>query len=111
MSPPERPPDARPDVAGKSGEDHRPVIEVFIDRSLGRRHLAQTLGDLGFMVHTMASVYGERVAQELDDERWLADLRRLHQAAVALTDRPARGYARTIKKVSLVCPWIGALLR
>lgn len=48
--------------------------EFFIDRSLGRKHLAEALGDLGFTVHTMASVYGERVAQELEDEHWLADV-------------------------------------
>jgi hypothetical protein len=72
VSPPERRPDARADSAGELGGDERPV-EFFIDRSLGRKHLARALGDLGFTVHTMASVYGERVAQELDDERWLAD--------------------------------------
>jgi len=47
--------------------------EFFIDRSLGRKHLAETLRDLGFMVRTMASVYGEDVAQQLDDESWLRD--------------------------------------
>jgi hypothetical protein len=47
--------------------------EFFIDRSLGRKHLAHALGSLGFTIHTMASVYGEHVAQELEDERWLAD--------------------------------------
>lgn len=47
--------------------------EFFIDRSLGRKHLAETLRDLGFIVHTMASVYGEDVAQQLDDETWLRD--------------------------------------
>jgi hypothetical protein len=30
--------------------------------------------ELGFTVHTMASVYGERAAQELEDKRWLADV-------------------------------------
>jgi hypothetical protein len=72
VSPPEPPPDARAERADGSGGDDRPV-EFFIDRSLGRKHLAQALGDLGFTAHTMASVYGERVAQGLDDERWLAD--------------------------------------
>jgi len=48
--------------------------EFFIDRSLGRKHLAEALEELGLTVHTMASVYGEHVAQELEDERWLADV-------------------------------------
>lgn len=47
--------------------------EFFIDRSLGRKHLAETLRGLGFTAHTMASVYGEDVAQQLDDESWLRD--------------------------------------
>lgn len=47
--------------------------EFFIDRSLGRKHLAEALRDLGLTVHTMASVYGEKRAQELEDEEWLAD--------------------------------------
>jgi hypothetical protein len=34
--------------------------EFFIDRSLGRRHLADALRAQGFVVHTMASVYGEQ---------------------------------------------------
>jgi hypothetical protein len=59
---------------------------------LGRRHLAQALEDLGFTVQTMASVYGERLAQELDDERWLADAGQ-HGWVVLLKDdaiRPRR---------------------
>lgn len=47
--------------------------EFFIDRSLGRRHLAAALRDLGLTVHTMASAYGEAEAQGLADELWLAD--------------------------------------
>lgn len=47
--------------------------EFLIDRSLGRRHLADALSGLGLTVHTLASVYGERAAQELEDERWLVD--------------------------------------
>jgi hypothetical protein len=48
-------------------------VEFFIDRSLGRKHLAGALQELGFVAHTMASVYGETVAQELEDEQWLRD--------------------------------------
>lgn len=107
MSPPEQRPDARPDGAGKPGEDHHSVIEFFIDRSLGRKHLAQALGDLGFTVHTMASVYGERVAQELDDEHWLADAGR-HDWVVLMKDdairrRPAERYALAEAEVRAFC--------
>ncbi len=47
--------------------------EFLIDRSLGRKHLAAALRELGFVVHTLASVYGEEEAQRLDDETWLGD--------------------------------------
>jgi PIN like domain len=107
VSPPEQRPDARPDGAGKPGEDHRLVIEFFIDRSLGRKHLAQALGDLGFTVHTMTSVYGERVAQELDDEHWLADAGR-HDWVVLMKDdairrRPAERDALADAEVRAFC--------
>ena len=47
--------------------------EFFIDRSLGQKHLAQALRELSFVVHTLASVYGDKRGQGLEDERWLAD--------------------------------------
>jgi hypothetical protein len=50
-----------------------PPPEFFIDRSLGRKHLAEALRDLGLVVHTMASIYGEEQAQRLPDQRWLRD--------------------------------------
>lgn len=47
--------------------------EFFIDRSLGRKHLATALAEQGLIVHTMASVYGEATAQELSDDVWLKE--------------------------------------
>ena len=47
--------------------------EFFIDRSLGRRVVADALRGVGATVHVMADVYGERVGQGLDDEEWLHD--------------------------------------
>ncbi len=46
--------------------------ELFIDRSLGRHHLAAALTDCGLVVHTLASVYSETKAQTVADEEWLA---------------------------------------
>jgi hypothetical protein len=48
--------------------------EFFIDRSLGRKHLAEALRACGLVVHTMAVVYGEEAAQSLPDEQWLRDV-------------------------------------
>ncbi len=49
-----------------------PPPEFFIDRSLGRHHLAAALTDCGLVVHTLASVYGEERAQTVSDDEWLA---------------------------------------
>jgi len=49
-----------------------PPPEFFIDRSLGRHHLAAALTDCGLVVHTLASLYGEQKAQTVADEEWLA---------------------------------------
>jgi hypothetical protein len=48
--------------------------EFFIDRSLGRKVVAEALVAAGLVVHTMASVYGERIGQGLTDETWLRDV-------------------------------------
>lgn len=81
--------------------------EFFIDRSLGRRHLAQALADLGLTVHTMSSVYGERAAQGLQDERWLADAGR-HDWIVLMKDdairrRPSERDALVAARVRAFC--------
>jgi hypothetical protein len=48
--------------------------EFFIDRSLGRKAVPDALRACGLVVHTMASVYGEKVGQGLRDETWLRDV-------------------------------------
>jgi hypothetical protein len=47
--------------------------EFFIDRSLGRYRLAAELRDAGWLVRTMAEVYGEVPGQGLDDPPWLEE--------------------------------------
>lgn len=49
-----------------------PPPEFFIDRSLGRRHLAEALIGCGLVVHTLSSVYGEERGQSVEDAEWLA---------------------------------------
>jgi hypothetical protein len=48
--------------------------EFFIDRSLGRKAVAEALQACGLVVHTMASVYGEQIGQGLMDETWLREV-------------------------------------
>ena len=48
--------------------------EFFIDRSLGRRAVAEALEAHGLVVHTMSAVYGELIGQGLTDETWLRDV-------------------------------------
>src|SRR5215210_3444064 len=50
--------------------------EFFVDRSLGRKAVPDALRACGLVVHTMASVYGERIGQSLNDETWLRDVGR-----------------------------------
>lgn len=44
--------------------------EFLIDRSLGRHVLARSLADVGFQVHTLADVYGDR-EESVADVEWL----------------------------------------
>lgn len=45
--------------------------EFFVDRSLGRHLLPDALQQAGFTARTLASVYGEDEAQNVEDEVWL----------------------------------------
>jgi hypothetical protein len=49
-----------------------PPIEFFVDRSLAKS-IVEGLRAVGLTVHSMADVYGEKRAQGLADEVWLAD--------------------------------------
>ncbi len=51
---------------------HEIPPEFFVDRSLGKS-IAEGLRACGLTVHTMASVYGEKRAQTLEDQVWLRD--------------------------------------
>jgi hypothetical protein len=48
-----------------------PPPEFFIDRSLGRHIVPDAIRAAGFVVHTLASVYGEQPGQHVDDTEWL----------------------------------------
>jgi hypothetical protein len=107
VSPPERQPDDSPGATSEDPTATAGPPEFFIDRSLGRRHLAQALADLGLTVHTMASVYGEQAAQGLEDERWLADVGR-HDWIVLMKDdairrRPSERDVLAAAKVRAFC--------
>lgn len=45
----------------------------FVDRSLGKYTVSDGLIAAGYEIHTMASVYGEDVAQRLKDPPWIKD--------------------------------------
>jgi len=49
-----------------------PPPEFFVDRSLGRRHLAEALTAHSLVVHTLASIYGDERGQSVEDAEWLA---------------------------------------
>lgn len=82
-------------------------LEFLIDRSLGRKHLAAALVDLGYTVHTLASVYGEIAAQGIDDEQWLAEAGRQDWVVLmkdaAIRRRPAEREALSRAGVRAFC--------
>jgi hypothetical protein len=49
---------------------HRAPPELLLDRSLGV-NLAQSLRDLGYVVLTLRTIYGEEGAQGIADEYWI----------------------------------------
>ncbi len=84
-----------------------PPPELFIDRSLGRKHLPEALRACGLVVHTLSSVYGEEEGQQIPDVRWLADAGR-HEWIVLMKDdairrRPAERDALTEARVRAFC--------
>ena len=48
-----------------------PPPEFFVDRSLGRYTVPEAIREAGFVVHTLASVYGEQRGQDIADVEWL----------------------------------------
>lgn len=61
--------------------------EFLVDRSLGRRQLPNALRGLGFVVHTLADVYGERRAQEIADRQWIERAGRENWVVLTKDDR------------------------
>lgn len=70
--------------------------EFLVDRSLGRHHLPDALRDLGFVVHTLADVYGERRAQGILDSEWIE--RAGHENWAILTKDDRIRYRRVEKE-------------
>ena len=62
--------------------DPQPQPEFLIDRALGIA-LAAAIRELGFVVHTLRSIYGEERAQSIADEEWIPEF--AHLGYVLLT--------------------------
>jgi PIN like domain len=87
---------------------HVPVPpEFLIDRSLSQRSLPAALREAGLTVRTLADVYGEQEAREIDDAAWLALAGRRGWVVLAKDDhirrRPAELRALTAGRVRLFC--------
>src|ERR1022692_3311469 len=63
-------------MRSRRSSDRRPggsdFPEFLIDRSLGRLLLPAALRDAGLIVRTLADVYGEVAAQDVEDRDWIA---------------------------------------
>ena len=85
----------------------RPPPEFFVDRSLGRYVVPDAVRDAGYVVHTLASVYGEQPGQGVDDVTWLAEAGQ-HDWVVLLKDdrvrrRPAELEALVEARLRVFC--------
>ena len=60
--------------------------EFFVDRNLGRHKVPQGLASAGFVVHTLASVYGSR-EETVTDVEWLTDAGAQHWIVLTKDDR------------------------
>ena len=90
------------------GRRHVPVPpEFLIDRSLSQRSLPAALREAGFVARTLADVYGEREAQEIDDTTWLALAGRRGWVVLGKDDRirrrPAELRALAAGRMRLFC--------
>lgn len=61
--------------------------EFLVDRSLGRHHLPDALRALGYVVHTLADAYGERRAQQIEDQEWIERAGRENWVVLTKDDR------------------------
>jgi hypothetical protein len=64
--------------------------EFLIDRSLGRLLLPAALRDAGLIVRTLADVYGEVAAQDVEDRGWIALAARNDWVVLCKDDRIRR---------------------
>lgn len=85
----------------------RPPPEFFVDRSLGRYVVPDAVRGAGYVVHTLASVYGEQPGQGVDDVTWLGEAGE-HDWVVLLKDdrvrrRPAELETLTEARLRVFC--------
>lgn len=50
-----------------------PDVVFFLDRDLGRVHVAGGLRAIGYTVHTLASVYGNNSDQWVENSKWIPE--------------------------------------
>lgn len=62
------PPASPPDRVGRPPEG---LLDLFLDRSLGRRQVPALLRDAGLRLHTLAEVYGVPADEAVADTEWL----------------------------------------
>ena len=81
--------------------------EFFIDRSLGKHALPNSLREAGFVAYTLADVYGEAGAQTASDEEWIAHAGRTGLVVLTKDDairrRPAELDAVNRNGVRMFC--------
>jgi uncharacterized protein with PIN domain len=81
--------------------------EFLIDRSLGRIALVTNLRSAGLVVRTLADIYGEEAAQEIEDTEWIKLAAQRDWIVLCKDDRirrrPAERDALVTGKVRVFC--------
>lgn len=73
----------------------------FLDRSLGRVHVAAALRDRGIAVVLMAELYPEGADQHVADDQWIADVSALGYVALTKDTNLIRGHRRALMRSQL----------
>jgi hypothetical protein len=77
------------------------AVTFFLDRSIGRVDVAQAFTLHGVDVVLMSDLYPYGLDQEIDDERWIADVSLLGYIAVTKDSRILRDHRGALERSTL----------
>ena len=73
----------------------------FLDRGLGRHHVAEVLINAGFEVHLMLEVYPDGSDQSVGDDEWIGDVSGRGWVALTKDSNLIRSHRRALERSTL----------